>query len=746
MHASVGRVGSSSGSLGSSSANVGFKAPSTAVERVMTVAATQMSCGNPEENIKKAESLVRIASSRGAQVILLQELFQFSYFPIELNAGNFQLATTLEESALVQGMALLAKELHVVIPISFFERRNNSYYNSCAVIDADGTVLGVARKMHIGDRLGYNEKYYFTPSDDSFKVWNTRYGKIGVAIGSDQWYPEVARSLVVQGAELLLYPSAMGSNQYDPNFDPRDQWQRVMQGHAAASMVPVICSNRVGSEVVDGIQVTFVGSSFITGQTGEMLKIADRESEVKLCTTTRSQAVCNIQDDKVIPACRSVGVLLPSDSNTHQAMSAKVTTPGIGRRGNALSASRLREKLAARNGPRHSVYWVQPKKGHTQLPSYANVMEATNMAAAAKKIEYTLLGKYTGDWKDGQKHGYGALMYATGNKYEGEWVDNKRQGRGVYWVEEKKKLRKQYAGEWYNDHRHGRGTSFHEDGGKYEGQWLNNKRHGHGRMIYGEDQSVYDGEWLRNERSGRGTLVLANGDRYEGHWLNGKKEGPGRYFYKATRKMYEGEWVDDAPKCGTYHDDREFRMHDDDHDDNESHNAFQLPELELAHPEQVLSEGVAGIRQDRVRERAFHDDDENEDAVDEEPRRSSMTAMELEPGAVVFDEQMLRAIQSEFAALLAEQSAAMAENTDTQSAKTRSGCIPCSRLPGLLDVLQLDVSEEQLAELLQEIGATPDTLVSFAECVDILSLLMESQEAPLLEQDEDEYDDDDVSN
>ncbi|KAG6615029.1 n-carbamoylputrescine amidase [Phytophthora cinnamomi] len=426
-------------------------------------------------------------------------------------------------------------------------------------------------------------------------------------------------------------------------------------------------------------------------------------------------------------------------------MSTKVTTgpaAGIGRRVNTLTASRLREKLAARNGPRHSVYWVQPKKGEARLPSYANVMEATNMAAAAKKIEYTMLGKYTGDWKDGQKHGYGALMYANGNKYEGEWVENKRQGRGVYWVDEKKKLRKQYAGEWYNDHRHGRGTSFHEDGGKYEGQWLNNKRHGHGRMIYGEDQSVYDGEWVRNERSGRGSLVLANGDRYEGHWLNDKKEGPGRYFYKATRKMYEGEWVDGAPKCGTYHDDTEFRMHDDDLDDNDSHNTFQLPELELAHPEQVLSEGVAGIRQDRVRERAFHDDDENEDATDEEPRRSSMTATDLEPGVVVFDEQMLHAIQSEFAALLAEQSAAMAESPDKQSSKTRSGCIPCSCLPGLLDVLQLDVSEEQLAELLQEIGASPDTLVSFAECVDILSLLMESQEAPLLEEDEDAYDDD----
>ncbi|CAI5706981.1 hypothetical protein KXD40_006025 [Peronospora effusa] len=282
MHVSSTRVGSSPGSVNSSSAKISvsnYKTPSTAVERLMTVAATQMSCGNPEENIKKAESLVRIASSRGAQVILLQELFQFSYFPIELNAGNFQLATTREESALVQGMALLAKELQVVIPISFFEKYRNSYYNSCAIINADGSVLGIARKIHIGDRLGYNEKYYFTPSDDSFKVWDTCYGKIGVAIGSDQWYPEVARSLVVKGAELLLYPSAMGSNQYDPNFDPRDQWQRVMQGHAAANMVPVVCSNRVGAEIVDGIQVTFVGSSFITGQTGEMLKIADRESE-----------------------------------------------------------------------------------------------------------------------------------------------------------------------------------------------------------------------------------------------------------------------------------------------------------------------------------------------------------------------------------------------------------------------------------------------------------------------------------
>ncbi|OWZ13857.1 hypothetical protein PHMEG_00012746 [Phytophthora megakarya] len=410
-------------------------------------------------------------------------------------------------------------------------------------------------------------------------------------------------------------------------------------------------------------------------------------------------------------------------------MSARVNS-GAGRRGNTLSASRLREQLASRNGPRHSVYWVQPKKGEKQLPSYANVMESTNMAASAQKIEYTLVGKYTGDWKDGQKHGYGALLYANGNKYEGEWVANKRHGRGVYWVEDKKKLRKQYAGEWYDDRRQGRGTSFHQDGGKYEGLWLNNKRHGHGRMIYGDDQSVYDGEWVRNERSGRGTLLLVNGDRYEGHWLNDKKEGPGRYFYKATRKMYEGEWVDGAPQCGTYHDDYEFTQ--DDLDDDDRRNAFQLPELELAHPEQVLSEGVASIRQERVRDRAFNEDET--DAVHTTPRSSF--APELEPG-VVFDEQMLRAIQSEFAVLLAAQSAALAESPDT-SAKPRSGCIPCSSLFSLLNVLQLDVSEAQLFDLLHEIGASSDTLVSFAECVDILSLLMETQEEPLVEEEEED--------
>ncbi|KAF0693212.1 Aste57867_15806 [Aphanomyces stellatus] len=247
--------------------------------RAVTVAATQMRSGSPEANITKAENLVRIAHQQGAQIILLQELFQHSYFPIELSSQNFQLAEPLESSGIVRGMQALAKELRVVLPISFFERYKNSYYNSVAVIDADGAVLGVVRKAHMSDRLGYNDKYYFTPSDDPIQVFETRYAAIGVGIGSDQWSPEHARLLAIQGADIIFYPSALGSNQYDVQYDSRDQWHRVMQGHAAASMVPIVVSNRTGTEHCDGVQVTFSGSSTIIGNTGEIAKMADRDSE-----------------------------------------------------------------------------------------------------------------------------------------------------------------------------------------------------------------------------------------------------------------------------------------------------------------------------------------------------------------------------------------------------------------------------------------------------------------------------------
>ncbi|KAL7683894.1 putative EF-hand domain pair protein [Plasmopara halstedii] len=376
------------------------------------------------------------------------------------------------------------------------------------------------------------------------------------------------------------------------------------------------------------------------------------------------------------------------------------------RRDDKLSASRLRERLAARNGPRHSVYWVHRKEGEVTPSSYTNVMEATNMAASIDKVEYTMLGKYTGDWKDGQKHGYGALVYANGNKYEGEWVMNRREGHGIYWINEKKRLRKQYSGEWSHDQRNGRGTLFYKNDGKYEGDIMMNKRHGRGRMVYGEDQSVYDGEWKNNERSGRGTHYLANGDRYEGQWLNDMKEGPGRYFYKATRKVYEGEWINGAPKCGIYYDDTKCD------DETENYNTFQLPNLELVCPDQVLNNSITSIRQNYGCELS----DNLTDVVN---TPQNLLFSEFDSDGVKFDDQMLRVIQHEFAVLLA------AENSNYE---VSNDCISCAHLSKLIKALQFDVSDEELDEFLLEIGATEDTLVSLNECVDILSLLMESQE------------------
>jgi N-carbamoylputrescine amidase len=169
--------------------------------------------------------------------------------------------------------------LEVVLPISFFERRNNARYNSIAVIDADGRVLGVYRKTHIPDGPGYEEKFYFNPGDTGFKVWDTHYAKIGVGICWDQWYPETARCLALMGAELLLYPTAIGSEPEESSMDSKEHWQMCMRGHAAANIMPVVASNRIGVENIEGSEITFYGSSFITNQTGEKLAEADRESE-----------------------------------------------------------------------------------------------------------------------------------------------------------------------------------------------------------------------------------------------------------------------------------------------------------------------------------------------------------------------------------------------------------------------------------------------------------------------------------
>lgn len=247
--------------------------------RKVKVAATQMSCSwNREEVLDKAEKLVRKAAAEGANIILLQELFETPYFCQKQKFEYFDLAKPLSENAAVKRFTEVAKELQVVLPISFYEKAGNTAFNTIAIIDADGTILGTYRKTHIPDGLPYAEKFYFTPGDTGFKVWKTKYADIGVGICWDQWFPEAARSMALLGAELLFYPTAIGS---EPtlNVDSKSHWQHAMQGHAAANIMPVIASNRIGIETDDESSMTFYGSSFIADQTGTIVEEADRETE-----------------------------------------------------------------------------------------------------------------------------------------------------------------------------------------------------------------------------------------------------------------------------------------------------------------------------------------------------------------------------------------------------------------------------------------------------------------------------------
>lgn len=251
--------------------------------RKVKVAATQMSCTwEIEHNIRKAEQLVREAAGQGAQIILLQELFETPYFCQKEKPEYYRLAAELENNRAVQHFRQVAKELGVVLPISFYEKKNNARYNSIAIIDADGEVLGVYRKSHIPDGPGYEEKYYFNPGDTGFKVWNTRYAKIGVGICWDQWYPEAARCMALMGAEILFFPTAIGSEPQDASIDSKDHWQIVMQGAAAANLVPLVASNRVGTETDEDSSITFYGSSFIAGPAGQKVAEAGREEETVL--------------------------------------------------------------------------------------------------------------------------------------------------------------------------------------------------------------------------------------------------------------------------------------------------------------------------------------------------------------------------------------------------------------------------------------------------------------------------------
>ena len=254
--------------------------------RNVTVGATQMKCTDVvADNIRNGERLVREAVKKGANIVLLQELFENLYFCQKQVEDYFKLAKTLEDSDAVNHFKNLAKELQVVLPISFFEKKNNMYYNSLVVIDADGEILGTYRKTHIPDGPGYNEKFYFSPGDTGFKVFKTKYGTIGIGICWDQWFPETARSLALMGAELIFYPTAIGSEPSKPEYDSRDHWQRVMQGHSAANIVPVIASNRIGTEHIQDSQITFYGSSFITNEFGEKVVEANREEEKVLTAT-----------------------------------------------------------------------------------------------------------------------------------------------------------------------------------------------------------------------------------------------------------------------------------------------------------------------------------------------------------------------------------------------------------------------------------------------------------------------------
>jgi N-carbamoylputrescine amidase len=241
--------------------------------RTLTVAAIQTSYDNDlAENIAKTETFVRQAAERGAQVILPSELFQGIYFPTRQDPKWFATALQVSEHPCVLALQKLAAELRVIIPISFFEKDGPRYYNSVAIADNDGEILGVYRKSHIPDGPGYQEKYYFRPGDTGFKSWTTRVGKIGVGICWDQWFPECARAMALAGAEVLLYPTAIGSEPYDTALDTHAQWQRAMQGHAVANAVPVVAANRIGLEENDGAKQKFYGHSFIADHRGEIVE------------------------------------------------------------------------------------------------------------------------------------------------------------------------------------------------------------------------------------------------------------------------------------------------------------------------------------------------------------------------------------------------------------------------------------------------------------------------------------------
>ena len=255
--------------------------------RNVTLAATQMACTDVvSENVERGEKLVREAAAKGANVVLLQELFEGYYFCQDELPEFYARALPAKGHPTIEHFRGVAKELGVVLPVSFYEEAGNARFNSIAIIDADGTDLGIYRKSHIPHGSGYQEKYYFSPGDTGFKVWDTSFGRLGVGICWDQWFPETARSMAVMGAEMLFFPTAIGSELLDPSWDSAAHWQRVQQGHAGANLMPLVASNRIGTEPGrNGTEMTFYGSSFIADFTGEKVAEADRVHEAVLTHT-----------------------------------------------------------------------------------------------------------------------------------------------------------------------------------------------------------------------------------------------------------------------------------------------------------------------------------------------------------------------------------------------------------------------------------------------------------------------------
>ena len=254
--------------------------------RPVTLAATQMSCSwDVDENIAKAEAMVRRAAEAGAQVILLQELFETPYFCITQDYDHLDLAQSMEDSRVVSHFGALAGELGVVLPVSFYERSNLARFNSLAIFDADGSHKFTYRKSHIPQFPGYEEKFYFSPGDTGFEVVETRFGKLGCGICWDQWFPEASRAMALKGAEILIFPTAIGTEPAAPELDSAAHWRRTMQGHAAANIMPLVTSNRVGHEAAGNVSMEFYGTSFIAGYTGEILADANRNEETVLTAT-----------------------------------------------------------------------------------------------------------------------------------------------------------------------------------------------------------------------------------------------------------------------------------------------------------------------------------------------------------------------------------------------------------------------------------------------------------------------------